>query len=163
MRRQRSLRREVELTNGLPGILGGPFLGPVQEEADTEDDDAGNDDWPKDMLPGPGHRDLHISIENRSAHIQLEKLVEDFLSRGKLSEGTAESHFAGRIHILEDKMVIRVRSAAIPTEEDCKADLRAVATEWAIDGECEGSGKMITAALTHGVSSTGMYGRAAVS
>ena len=53
--------------------------------------------------------------------------------------------------------------AAIPTEVDGKTDFRVVATEWAIDENGEGSGKMITAALTHGVPSTGMYGRAVVS
>ena len=102
-------------------------------------------------------------IENRSVHIRWKKLVDDFLSRGKSSKDAVECCFAGHIHILEDKLVIRVCLAAIPTEEDGKTDFRVVATEWAIDDDGEGSGKMITAALTHGVSSTGMYGRAVVS
>lgn len=59
-------------------------------------------------------------IENRSVRIRWKKLVDDFLSRGKSSKDAVECCFAGRIHIFEDKLVIRVRLAAIPTEEDGK-------------------------------------------
>jgi hypothetical protein len=77
-------------------------------------------------------------IENRSVHIRWKKLVDDFLSRGKSSKDAVECCFAGRIHILEDKLVIRVRLAAIPTEEDGKTDFRVVATERAVDDDGEG-------------------------